>query len=340
MAASTTLLEKISRWEPRALSPAIRWGLASMAFGISFLLRYEIEGMLPPGFPYLTFFPAILVSAYFLGTGPGIAVAAASGLAAWYFFIPPINSFAFDGSTVVALTFFAFVAGTEIALTTLAQHARRALSAEREAKVVQAEQRRLMFHELQHRVSNNLATVSGLLKLQRRMVSDDAAGVALDDSVRRIDLVARIMRNLHDPSGQSVDMARFLADTGRDILESSGAAGRVSLNVDAEPILVGPDVSVPLGLIAAELVANTLEHGFPGEAGGRIGVLLGDTDEPGRALLRIRDDGQGLPDDFDIEKTRSLGLSIARQFAKQLGGTLVMEHRPEGGTEARLEFTY
>jgi two-component system, sensor histidine kinase PdtaS len=110
--------------------------------------------------------------------------------------------------------------------------------------------------------------------------------------------------------------------------------------VTAEPLLVGPDVSVPLGLIATELVSNTLEHGFPGDIGGQIGVTLGVGPDASRAVLRIRDNGQGLPADFDIATTYSLGLSIARQFAKQLGGTLVMERRPEGGTEARLEFSY
>ena len=135
-------------------------------------------------------------------------------------------------------------------------------------------------------------------------------------------------------------MARFLCDTGRDILESSGAADRVALDIKADPLLVGPDVSVPLGLIATELLANTLEHGFPGESAGRIGVTLDAKTSEGRALLRVQDNGQGIPDGFDIEESRSLGLSIARQFAKQLGGTLVMERRPEGGTEARLEFSY
>ncbi|HLQ20454.1 MAG TPA: DUF4118 domain-containing protein, partial [Tabrizicola sp.] len=334
------LLETVSRWEPKSLPRSMRWTLAALVFAIALLLRYELEGSLPTGFPYLTFFPAILVSAYFLGPGPGIVVAVASGVAAWYFFIPPLWSFGTDVGTIVALLFYAFVATTEIGLTALAQRARRALEVERRANEVLAEQRRLMFHELQHRVSNNLATVSGLLKLQRRMVGDEAAGVALDDSVRRIDLVARIMRNLHDPSGQTVDMARFLADTGRDILESTGAAQRVALKVDATPLLVGPDVSVPLGLIATELLANTLEHGFPGDTAGQIGVALDARPEGGRAVLKIRDNGHGLPEGFDVEKARSLGLSIARQFAKQLGGTLVMERRPEGGTEARLEFSY
>lgn len=340
MALRSKLFETIGRWEPNALSSSVRWGLAVLIFLVALASRYALDGALPPGFPYLTFFPAILISAYFLGTWPGIFVAVVSGLAAWYFFIPPFYGFGLDGARLVALLFYSFVAATEIALNTLAQRARRALRAERQAKEVLAEQRQLMFHELQHRVSNNLATVSGLLKLQRRLVRDEEAGVALDDSVRRIDLVARIMRNLHDPSGQTVDMARFLADTGRDILESAGAAGRIRLKVEADPLRVGPDISVPLGLIATELVANTLEHGFPGNSSGVIGLKLGDGPEAGRAFLEIRDDGRGLPDGFDVERTGSLGLTIARQFAKQLGGTLAMERRPEGGTEARLEFSY
>ena len=322
------------------VSVALRWVLTGLAFVVAFAIRYRLEGSLPPGFPFLTFFPAIILCSYFLGTRSGIAMAVAGFFSAWYFFIPPFAGFHLTGAGIIALLFYVFIAATEIALVTLAQRALRALEAERQANALLAEQRRLMFHELQHRVSNNLATVSGLMKLQRRLVGDEAAGMALDDSVRRIDLVARIMRNLHDPSGQTVDMARFLVDTGRDILESNGASARIALKVDAAPLHVGPDVSVPLGLIATELVANTLEHGFPGDSTGMIGLRLWTPAQQGRAVLELQDNGQGLPKDFDIDKTRSLGLSIARQFAKQLGGTLVMERRPEGGTVARLEFSY
>lgn len=335
-----SLVETISRWDPVQVPLPLRWGLTLLAFVLAFVIRYQLDGTLPPGFPYLTFFPAIILCSYFLGTACGIAVAVAGLFTAWYFFIPPVNSFALTGASVIALVFYVFIAVTDIGLVALAQHALRALDAERQAKAILAEQRRLMFHELQHRVSNNLATVSGLMKLQRRLVSDEAAGLALDDSVRRIDLVARIMRNLHDPSGQTVDMSRFLADTSRDLLESAGAANRVKLSVDAVPLHVGAEVSVPLGLIATELLANTLEHAFPGEKQGQIAVLLTHASDRGRAVLRIRDDGKGLPEGFDIDRARSLGLSIARQFAKQLGGTLAMERRPEGGTEAHLEFSH
>lgn len=322
---------RIARW--------LRWLLAALAAGLAVALRHVLDSDLPPGFPDLTFFPTVLVVTFFLGTAPGIAVAVACGLSAWYLFIPPKQSFAFDGASILALGFYAFIVATEIVLIHLARRAMRALETERQANAFLAEQRRLMFQELQHRVSNNLATVSGLMTLQRRMVSDERAGAALDDSVRRIDVVARLMRHLHDPDGQRVDMARFLTDAGRDMLASGGASDRVGLTVRAEPLLVAPEVSVPLGLIATELVANTLEHGFPDGRTGRISLSL-ETIEPGRAELRISDDGVGLPDGFDLGQTRSLGLSIARQFARQLGGTLDLMRRPEGGTEARLSFTF
>ena len=333
------VLESISRWNPALIPLPVRLALAALAGVLAIGLRILVDDDLPVGFPFVTIFPVVILVAFFLGTPAGLGVSLVGGMAAWYLFIPPFGSLASGWDTLVALIFYAFIVATEIGLIHLAQRALRALEAERQANALLAEQRKLMFHELQHRVSNNLATVSGLLKLQRRMVDDDGAGAALDDSVRRIDLVARLMRHLHDPEGQTVDMARFLTEAGRDMLESGGAVGRVALKVAAEPLLVGPEVSVPLGLIATELVANTLEHGFPDEAGGEIRVSLA-TAEPGRARLRILDDGRGLPEGFDIARTRSLGLSIARQFAKQLGGTLEMERRPEGGTEARLEFSY
>ena len=134
----SSLLDKISRWEPYTLPSCLRWSLAVLAWAVALVVRYELEGALPTGFPYLTFFPAILISAYFLGPAQGIFVAIASGVASWYFFIPPLNSFAFSGATAVALMFYAFVAAVEIGLTTLAQRARRALSVEREAKEVLA----------------------------------------------------------------------------------------------------------------------------------------------------------------------------------------------------------
>lgn len=69
-------------------------------------------------------------------------------------------------------------------------------------------------------------------------------------------------------------------------------------------------------------------------SGARVDLILRELDDAFE--LVVRDNGCGLPDGFDIDETRSLGLSIVRDLVRsQLGGTIEME--TDGGTVVRLE---
>lgn len=319
-----------------------RWSFAAIACLVSFALRYGLDDTLPAGFPYLTFFPAVILTTFFAGLWPGSVTALVCGIAAWFFFIAPVNSFALSGASGVTLAFYAFIVSTDIAIIHLMNRAMAGLQAERSRSAELAEARKLMFHELQHRVSNNLSAVASLLKLQRRKVSDPAAKRALDDAVGRIALVARMQRMLHDPGAQQIDFARFLHDMTHDVLQSNGAEGRIAHRVETCPVVIGADQSIPLGLIATEFLANAVEHGFPGDRAGNVQVRLevidGDEADPAQAMLEVRDDGVGLPQGFALEATESLGLQIARQFAQQIGAELTMAADAAGGTVSRLLF--
>ena len=91
-------MKTISQWDPMRLSAMLRWGLALLAATLAIALRMVIDADLPAGFPYLTFFPAVILGSFFLGTGPGVLIAVICGLAAWYWFIPPFASFLVTGS--------------------------------------------------------------------------------------------------------------------------------------------------------------------------------------------------------------------------------------------------
>jgi K+-sensing histidine kinase KdpD len=86
------------QWRELASKLKRHWTFAySFALLSSFfasVLRYWFDPVLPSGFPFLTFFPAIIVTAFVAGVGPGIVCAVLSGLVAWYLFIPPANSLA------------------------------------------------------------------------------------------------------------------------------------------------------------------------------------------------------------------------------------------------------
>src|SRR3954469_4994909 len=96
------------RETPRARLMA--YGVAVLATGLSVLLRLPLVPVVGYHAPFMTFFPAVIASAYLGGLGPGLLATFLSAAAADYFFVPPIHSFGiFDvenlyGEALFALT--------------------------------------------------------------------------------------------------------------------------------------------------------------------------------------------------------------------------------------------
>lgn len=95
---------------------ALGYSFSLFAFAIALALRFLLDDTLPPGFPFLTFFPAVIISAFIAGTRPGLLCTALSFVAVWYWFLESPGSFAITYSGAVALGFFAFIAAVDLAL--------------------------------------------------------------------------------------------------------------------------------------------------------------------------------------------------------------------------------
>ena len=312
-----------------------RWLVAMFAFGVAFLLRYVLDDVLPPGFPFLTFFPAVILTTFIGGLGPGVAVVIASTFTSWFFFIPPFGGFGLDGPAALALGFFVVIAAVDVAIIHLMFKWLQELDKEREFSRQLAVSRDLMFQEMQHRISNNLSVVSALLRLQQKAVRDEAATKALEDAATRLGLISKIHRKLHDPEGQQLPFAAFLEDLCRDVLEATAAGNEIDCTVDGDELYLSSDRAVPVALIVAELVSNSLEHGFRDRNSGSIKVDVRKQSD-GQVVLTIRDDGRGLPAGFDLDRIRSLGLLVARQLSEQIGATFSMQSLK--GTLSEIRF--
>jgi two-component sensor histidine kinase len=320
---------------PLVLRRPIYAYLLSVFFcGIALALRLSAQRFLPIGYPFVSFFPAVILSTFLFGRRPGIFSAILCGLLSWYFFIPSSPQGGFDGAVVLALIFYAAVVAVDIALIHLMQRANFNLAVERERSRALAENRELLFHELQHRVSNNLQVVAAMLSLQRRHVDHELAARALEDAAGRLALVGRISRALYDPSDEGQDLHAFLTKLTADVVQASGRED-ISVSVSAPPgLTLESHVAVPLALIVAEAVSNAIEHGLP-HRGGSIDVTLEDSS--GALSLKIADDGRGIAPDFEIDKGSSIGLRIASALAVQLSGKFGLHPRPEGGALVRLD---
>ena len=314
------------------LGDAIAVAVAGAALG----LRFALDHVLPAGFPYLTFFPAVILTTFFLGLRPGIICAVLGGIASWYFFLTAAHSFAVTGQAALALGFYAFIVTVDIALIHVMHVAGERLSREREVSAALYEQQRTMFQELQHRVANNMQFVAALLHLQKRKVGNDpaAALAALDDARVRLETISRIHRRLYDPTNIDRPIGQYLQELCSDLLDATGAQNIVCL-VDVPAIRLDLTRLTTLSLLVIEVVTNALKHAFtPGERG-TVSVRLEQLD-PGRMSLTISDDGRGIPASFDPSASKSLGFRISQGLAAQLGGT--MTYAGGKGTTVTLEF--
>lgn len=316
--------------------PWIGYGVAIMLSFLAWWVRWMIGDALPTGFPYLTFFPAVILTAFFFGIKAGLLAAALSGLAAWYFFIAPFYRFELHLGSALALGFYIFIIGVDLAVIHWMQAANHQLFQERERGAQLAETREMLFKELQHRVGNNIQMVGSLIALQKRRVTEQAARDALDEASRRLGLVGRIQRQLYDPAGAQLSLAAYIDQICRDVIAASGRAG-VAYEFEARSdAVLPPEKAIPTALVVAEALNNALEHGFGLTGEGQVVVTVAPFD--GGTEIIIADNGKGLPPGFDIAQAESLGLRIARTLAQSLGGTFTMSAAPVGGgTVARLE---
>lgn len=314
--------------------PLTGYGVAILLSGMAWWARWALDPAFPQGFPYLTFFPAVVVSAFLFGRRAGLFAAILCGVLAWYFFIPPFHSFAINRGTSITLAFYVAVVAVDILLIDWMQRGNEQLRRERARSEKLVAHSQLLFSELQHRVSNNLQMVGAVLSLQRRGVTDPAARQALSDAAGKLQTIGRIQRQLYDTSGAPLAPDRLLPDLTRDLIETAGRPG-IDWKVHVAPGLELPSGSaIPLALILAESIANAIEHGFAERAEGCITVTMHEMDAA--LTLSVADDGAGPPDGFDAATATSLGLRIARTLAEQLEGSFTLERGVRGGAVATL----
>lgn len=312
-----------------------------VAYGLTigaaaFLLAFGVRWMAGiQGVPFATFFLAIFFTALFAGWRPAAGVLALSTVAAWYFFLPPYQSFGLQWPQgALALGLFVLVGAGQIALVEiLHKAATEIVIARQEIEKLLAHERHL-YHELQHRVANSIQSLAAILSMQAARIADVGdAQKALAEAVQRLHGVATVHRRLHDPELAGERLAEALDALTLDLLRSVGRDDiAVEVVVQAPPL--DHDAATLVAMIVAEAVMNSVKHGFADRTGGTLSVALRQQDE-GLALT-VRDNGQGVTG--VIQDGPRLGTTLMEGFAQRLGGDFRLEPAPGGGARVVVNF--
>ena len=182
--------------------------------------------------------------------------------------------------------------------------------------------------EIHHRVKNNLQTVAAMLRLQARRASSAEAKEALSEAELRVAAIAVVHESLSAEDGERVDfddiVDRIIALV-RDLAPAySSVDGVRVLQREGSWATLSADLATPLAMVASELLHNAVEHA------GASTITVSLKSAPSLLVMSVRDDGTGLPAEFDPAVT-GLGLSIVQSLVTgDLRGTCDFHGTPEG----------
>ena len=204
------------------------------------------------------------------------------------------------------------------------------------------DEKAVLLREVHHRVKNNMAAMVGLFNLQCKAMTDPQARSLLNELSSRVQAMSLVHEKLYrSESLARIDFQDYLQSLVTSLCTSFGTAD-LHCEVNAHGVEMPLDLAVPCGMIINELVTNALKYAFPKEGSAderREDCLqVSMTHDNHIFTLSVADNGVGLPPDFDLVTTKTLGLTLVRMLGEhQLGGQYEIDR--QGGTRWTLVFT-
>jgi len=193
-----------------------------------------------------------------------------------------------------------------------------------------------LLREVHHRVKNNLQIVMSLLYSQAAHSQNTDAIDAIKDSQNRVQAISIIHQKLYSKTNAaSIVMTDYVNDLVRHLCACYDCnRRRIRLNELVDQVNLDISQAVPMGLILNEAITNAIKYAF-GADGGEI-TITGQKSGEDTAILQIADNGKGLPGDFNLAETSSLGIEMMKALSKQLGGSF--EISGESGVVVSIRF--
>nr|WP_295465563.1 histidine kinase dimerization/phosphoacceptor domain -containing protein [Mesorhizobium sp.] len=178
---------------------------------------------------------------------------------------------------------------------------------------------KMLVHEVDHRVKNNLQMISSLIVMQSRSIPDEGVRQSLAKMLERIEAVSTVHRRLYQSDDvRSFDLADFARDLVTDLVASSGRED-IRTEFALEKIVIPAQWATPVALMVNELVTNAIKHAFDRHTNGaeriiRVAIEVGS----GRYTIEISDNGKGMT----ALGGASFGTRLVRSLARQLNATI------------------
>jgi len=245
---------KLKPWQAaNEHSLAMAVGVAAGSVFLATLVRLALGAIVGPGvIAFATYYPAVLVSTLWAGSGSGLLALLGAGVIGWYAFMPPAYAFEIKDATTAA-SLALYLASGSVIIWGAEQYRRLAA-----ALAGKDRERELLMGELLHRMRNMIAVVQAVVK--QTLSHDHDTRETLS---RRIGAVVTADGFMQDDMNYESDLAELLAS------ELSGyERARIILSGPATELALDQARAVALSI--HELATNAAKYGALSCPEGRV----------------------------------------------------------------------
>jgi two-component system, sensor histidine kinase PdtaS len=188
--------------------------------------------------------------------------------------------------------------------------------------------------EIHHRVKNNLQVISSMLDLQSQSLNDEKATAIIKEGIQRVQSMAFIHQNLYQGNAvNSVNMNEYIKMLSNHLFQTYNIrTDKIRFHTQIEELKLHTDTAIPLGMILNELISNSLKYAFKNIDNGDIWVTMKKNEN--ELLLQVKDNGIGLPVDFNPENSSSFGYEIIKAFSQKLRARMNIDGN--NGTDVQI----
>ena len=189
----------------------------------------------------------------------------------------------------------------------------------------QNKEKEVLLKEVHHRVKNNLQIIVSLLNFQSSETTDEGLLLSIKEMQNRIITMSLVHQRIYENSSFAAvefkEYVNILFKNNRSLFRGKDVDAKLNNNT-AENLSIDVDTAIPLGLIINEMLTNSFKHAFPSNVGeNELSIVLSLT-KNGVFKLVYKDNGQGLPENFEIVNSSTLGIQLIEALASQINGKL------------------
>lgn len=197
------------------------------------------------------------------------------------------------------------------------------------------EEKETLLREVHHRIKNNMANVEGLLLMQADSIGNPEAKAALQESLTRV----KSIRVLYDKlllgkEYHDISIKSYVEGLLETISSVYFTGNEITIKKQITDFTIDSKKAVSLGIIINELLTNVFKYAVEGCEDCNVSISIKSIENS--VTLIIKDNGIGIDEKINLNKSPGLGYTLVKMLVEQLGGTYSIVN--ENGTKSTVQF--